>query len=508
MAFRDSFEPSAGGGGVTDHGALTGLADDDHPHYFDLTNEARNLIMSGGGDISWGVVANKLKWTQAFRLMPLPLDVVNPDRNLFFPMPTSGVTDHLGAERASADGITLDSYDSLWVVHVRGGAYNVGNSWKVIPNNNELLDTYFDDENAYLMAVRNSDAGNNAVYLRNGVVVPSGRVVKAGKAIPDVTDADVAAANKDGVAGTASLRTLGTGAQQATPGDHQSAADPHTQYHTDARGDARYKQLANERVAERPATDAASTYPLGVSIMDVATVAGWPAATGTVETLRYSDGRTVQFFAQKNGTLVRMRWWNEVSAAWSSFATPNVADFASASHVGSRDGHPLATTTLDGMMAAGDKSKLEGLGSSTKPLLRLNYKSTTDIAGGTGVVLTAGAWTNLGPQHSFSLEAAVSLTEIVVGGYFYSGGIASVHSVYLRFLLDGSTAIGVGGSVSPANGYGTLTAGTHPVYLENLAAGAHTLQVQCSTNTTGSKMFCQSATAPNEFLRVEILEHK
>jgi hypothetical protein len=33
-----------------------------------------------------------------------------------------------------------------------------------------------------------------------------------------ITDVDVAAANKDGVAGTASMRTLGTGAQQAFPG--------------------------------------------------------------------------------------------------------------------------------------------------------------------------------------------------------------------------------------------------------------------------------------------------
>jgi len=34
-----------------------------------------------------------------------------------------------------------------------------------------------------------------------------------------LTDADVAAANKDGVAGTPSMRTLGTGAQQAAPGN-------------------------------------------------------------------------------------------------------------------------------------------------------------------------------------------------------------------------------------------------------------------------------------------------
>jgi hypothetical protein len=38
-----------------------------------------------------------------------------------------------------------------------------------------------------------------------------------------VTDVDVAAANKDGAAGTPSMRTLGTGATQAAPGNHTHA---------------------------------------------------------------------------------------------------------------------------------------------------------------------------------------------------------------------------------------------------------------------------------------------
>jgi hypothetical protein len=40
-------------------------------------------------------------------------------------------------------------------------------------------------------------------------------------------------------------------------------------------------------------------------------------------------------------------------------------DYAPASHVGSRDGHPLATTTLDGIMAGADKAKLDSLVSAT-----------------------------------------------------------------------------------------------------------------------------------------------
>ena len=40
-----------------------------------------------------------------------------------------------------------------------------------------------------------------------------------------ITDAHVAAANKDGVAGTPSLRTLGTGSQQATAGNDGRLSD-------------------------------------------------------------------------------------------------------------------------------------------------------------------------------------------------------------------------------------------------------------------------------------------
>ena len=44
----------------------------------------------------------------------------------------------------------------------------------------------------------------------------------------DITDADIAAANKDGVAGTASMRTLGTGAQQACGGADSRLSDART----------------------------------------------------------------------------------------------------------------------------------------------------------------------------------------------------------------------------------------------------------------------------------------
>lgn len=51
MAFRDSFEPPAGGGGgVSDHGALSGLADDDHQQYAPAEGPARTLTDARIGD--------------------------------------------------------------------------------------------------------------------------------------------------------------------------------------------------------------------------------------------------------------------------------------------------------------------------------------------------------------------------------------------------------------------------------------------------------------------------
>lgn len=59
-----------------------------------------------------------------------------------------------------------------------------------------------------------------------------------------------------------------------------------------------------------------------------------------------------------------VREWT--GTAWQTVqATPSAHNhdtlYAAASHVGSRDGHPLATTTADGFMAGADKGKLAGI---------------------------------------------------------------------------------------------------------------------------------------------------
>lgn len=75
------------------------------------------------------------------------------------------------------------------------------------------------------------DSGAAWVKVAQGVtetVLADSSVTSAKIADGTITDVDVAAANKDGIAGTASLRTLGTGAQQAAAGNDARLSDART----------------------------------------------------------------------------------------------------------------------------------------------------------------------------------------------------------------------------------------------------------------------------------------
>jgi hypothetical protein len=69
------------------------------------------------------------------------------------------------------------------------------------------------------------------------------------------------------------------------------------------------------------------------------------------------------------------------------------AGFAPASHVGSRDGHPLATTTLDGFMVGADKAKLDGIeaGALNRPEQHAIAPNFTNYT----LTLAANTWTRL-----------------------------------------------------------------------------------------------------------------
>lgn len=86
-------------------------------------------------------------------------------------------------------------------------------------------------------------------------------VTSAKIAAGTIVDSDVAAANKDGTAGTASLRTLGTGSQQAAAGDHT-----HSGVYEPADADlTAVAGLATTGLVERTGSGTAATRTIGVA---------------------------------------------------------------------------------------------------------------------------------------------------------------------------------------------------------------------------------------------------
>jgi hypothetical protein len=74
--------------------------------------------------------------------------------------------------------------------------------------------------------IQNAAAGGDLTGTFPNPTIGSKKVTAAQIADLTLTDAQVAAANKDGAVGTPSLRTLGTGAQQAAAGNHFHTSIP------------------------------------------------------------------------------------------------------------------------------------------------------------------------------------------------------------------------------------------------------------------------------------------
>jgi hypothetical protein len=122
--------------------------------------------------------------------------------------------------------------------------------------------------------------------------------------------------------------------------------------------------------------------------------------------------------------------------------------FAPASHVGSRDGHPLATATADGMMAGADKAKLNAIGAITtlqrSTLLSVADRVWTSVPYETEVEDEIGAWAAATPAR---LTAPATATYMINAYSVWSNSsTAGVRTVRL-LRSDGVVA----GEVSPVS---------------------------------------------------------
>lgn len=124
-------------------------------------------------------------------------------------------------------------------------------------------------------AVGTTELANDAVTAAK---IGAGEVGASEIADATITDTEIAAANKDGAAGTASMRTLGTGASQAAAGNHA-----HSGVYEPADSDlTAIAGLSSTGLIERTGAGTAATRTIGV------------AGTNDIPSRSAADGRYVQ----------------------------------------------------------------------------------------------------------------------------------------------------------------------------------------------------------------------
>jgi len=137
--------------------------------------------LSGGGLVTWGGPAGRLKWTARFIAIAQGKTDAIPAGHISIPMPVSDIPAsqvYNGVARSvTADGVLLQGWEALYAVHTFGGT---GSS---ITFRIHHYDTSFQaPSNWILVAVVNDD--DDTVKLGTGAVVSSGSNLAHGSPVP------------------------------------------------------------------------------------------------------------------------------------------------------------------------------------------------------------------------------------------------------------------------------------------------------------------------------------
>lgn len=366
----------------------------------------------------------------------------------------------------------------------------------------------------------------------------------------ELTDADMAAANKDGTATTPSLRTLGTGAQQAMAGN--AAPNAHAASHAAGGSDALPWTTihGSGTLANRPAaagTNAGYTYyATDTGIVYQSSGTAWTvraqANSGAALPTATADYAGSLFVRTSDNTL----WFCNTSPAWIEASAAYTLPAATTSALGGVEidkapasGNPIAITAAGLTPATTSGAPTTGtyaLGelyvdsnhvlyectvagtpgtwvtlSSTAPTgqsvnkVQLGFTQTADVG---NTAIAANTWTNIASQQSFTVDDSQSAIEIIVRGNVLVGNGSGAGNVASQMLVDG-TAYKLGGAQHEVAGqYQNALAGAQPLLLTNLAAGAHTLQLQAWMDVAGY-VFLEPTTSPNfSSLEMVVIERK
>ena len=195
---------------------------------------------------------------------------------------------------------------NYWVAELAGAADTAGDL--VVADGADSLTKLAKGSNSRILAV---DSGGTLGYTQATSAMIGTDVIVAGNVAADaigtselgplaVTDAEVATANKDGAAGTASMRTLGTGAAQAAAGNDARLSDTRTP--TD--NSVTNAKMADNAIGNAEMADAAintaelvdnavTRAKLATGIIDSATVAASEGSSSTSYTNLATSGPAV-----------------------------------------------------------------------------------------------------------------------------------------------------------------------------------------------------------------------
>ena len=143
-----------------------------------------------------------------------------------------------------------------------------------------------------------------------------------------------------------------------------------------------------------------------------------------------------------------------------------------------------------------------GLPVGTASNLLATYTNAADTL--PAAALAAGGWANAVPVVNFTTTASNSVVEISVSGSAIIGTAAG--SCASSAVIDGSTRIMLGGSAIPTSSYGNPFAGNGTIKVNNLAAGAHTVQIQVISSVANTSYLRAATNPPYEFLRLTVTE--